>query len=207
MSGLRKLSLFILISLTLIPANLVARNLFEVSLGVSGIYDTNDSETMDSFLQGMGDGTNWTIGVGLSTRLSLFDVSVMAMLPNGNQDGSEAMSLLSSVSMQVPLVTDSLYLSAGGGLTTDFMYPADGSEARVVGRAASEVTFEDVLVDSPLHLRFGLDVLVGSAKFGLYYLMDSMASIGSMGERGGWADLFRSAGHDKVGMMLQLALF
>ena len=199
--------LFIMIILLLIPTGVGARSLFEVGLGLSGIYDTNDPEDFDTFIQGMGNGENWTIGVGLNTRLAFLDLSFLAMLPNGNQEGSEALSLLSSVAFQVPLVTGSVYLNAGGGLTTDFTYPEDGSEARIIGRSASEVTFRDVVVDSPLHLRFGLDVLFGSAKVGIYYLMDSMASVGRLGEPGGWVDLFRSAGNDKIGMMMQLALF
>lgn len=204
---MRKSLLFILVLLMLVPVAIGARSLFEVGLGVSGIYDTNDSQDFDRFLEGMGSGENWTIGIALNTRLSVLDLSLMAMLPNGNQEGSEALSVLSSVSLQVPLVTDSVYVHVGGGLTTDFMYPEDGSEARIVGRNASEVTFSDVIVDSPLHLRFGLDVLIGSSKVGFYYLMDSMASIREMGEPGGWANLFRSSGNDKVAMMLQLALF
>lgn len=204
---MRRSLLFIFVLLMLFPVALGARNLFEVGLGVSGIYDTNNPQDMDRFLEGMGRGENWTIGVGLNTRLSILDLSVMAMLPTGNQEENEALSILSSVALQIPFVTDVLYVSIGGGLTTDFLYPEDGSGARVVGRSASEVTFTDVVVDSPLHLRFGLDVLFGSAKVGLFYLLDSMASIREMGEPGGWTDLFRSSGNDKVGVMLQLALF
>jgi hypothetical protein len=201
-------SLFIIIALLmLVPAMLGARNLFEIGLGFSGIYDTNNPQDFDRFLEGMASGENWTIGVGLNTRFSILDLSVMAMLPTGNQVENEALSVLSSVALQVPFITDLIYVSVGGGLTTEFLYPEDGSDARVAGRSTSEATFADVVVDSPLHLRFGLDVLIGSAKVGLFYLLDSMASIREMGEPGGWADLFRSSGNDKVGMVLQLALF
>ena len=204
---MRKSLLCILLVLLLIPSTLGARNLFEVGLGVSGIYDTNGSENMERFLEGMAHGENWTLGVGLNARLSILDVSLLAMLPSGSDDGEQAMSLLSGVALQIPLVTDALYVSVGGGLTTIFSYAEGEAEARIAGRAVSEVTFGDVVVESPLHLRFGLDVLIGSAKVGFFYLVDTEATIGGFQEAGGWADLFQSTGNEKVGMMMQLALF
>lgn len=204
---MRKSLLCILLVLLLIPSVLGARSLFEVGLGVSGIYDTNDSKDMERFLEGMANGENWTLGVGLNTRLSIVDVSFLAMLPSGSNDGEQAMSLLSGVALQIPLVTDALYVSVGGGLTTIFSYAEGETEAKIAGRAVSEVTFSDVVVESPLHLRFSLDVLIGSAKVGFFYLVDTEATIGGFQEAGGWADLFKSTGNEKVGMMMQLALF
>ena len=204
---MRKFLLFIVLVLLFIPSVLGARDVFEVGLGVSGIYGTSNSNDMERFLGGMANGENWTIGVGLSTRLSIVDVSFLAMLPNGNHDGEQTLSLLSGVALELPLVTDALYVNMGGGLTTDFTNSDGETEARIAGRSVSEATFEDVLVESPIHLRFGLDVLVGSAKVGFFYLMNTKATIGGFGEAGGWADLFQSSGNDKVGMMMQLALF
>ncbi len=204
---MRKSLLYILLVLLLIPPALGARSLFEMGLGISGIYDTNDSVDMERFLEGMANGENWTLGVGLNTRLSILDVSFLAMLPSGSIAGEQAMSLLSGIALQIPLVTDALYVGVGGGLTTIFSYAEGETEARIAGRAVSEVTFGDVVVESPLHLRFGLDVLIGSAKVGFFYLVDTEATIGGFQEAGGWADLFQSTGNDKVGMMMQLALF
>ena len=50
-------SLFIIIALLmLVPAMLGARNLFEIGLGFSGIYDTNNPQDFDRFLEGMASG-------------------------------------------------------------------------------------------------------------------------------------------------------
>ncbi len=201
----KNLVCFLMIMLA-IPTLVGARSFIEVDLGISGIYHTHNPDTMEMFLDGMTRGENWTIGVGINTRLALFNVSFLAMVPNGGQAGQK-LNLLSSLAFDIPLVTDALYLNIGGGLTTDFTFPTEDSEALILNRPVADVSFNEVLYQSPLHMKYGLDVLIGSAKVGLFYLVDTKATIERLGEPGGWADLFVSSGSDKVGLMLQLALF
>jgi len=180
-----------------------ARSLFEVGIGLSGVYDTSSSAE-EGFFAGMGNGKQWTIGIGVNTRFSFLDLAVVALMPYGETE--ETFSLLSTLSVSVPLVTDSLYVSVGTGLTTDFLYPEAG-ETKINGLDASSVSFEDVLYSSPIHLKFGLDVLIGSAKIGLFYLMNSISDLKSIGEPGGWTEILRSSKHDKIGLAIQLGLF
>jgi hypothetical protein len=203
---MRKYLFCFLLIVICIPTLVGARSLFEVDLGVSGIYHTHNPDNVGSFLEGMGKGENWTVGIGVNTRLSLFNISFLAMVPNGGQAGQK-LNLLSSLAFDIPLVTNALYLTIGGGLTTDFTFATEDSEALVLSRPVADVTFADVILQSPIHLKYGVDVLVGSAKIGLFYLVDTKATVSHIGERGGWADLFTSSGSDKVGVMLQLALF
>lgn len=202
----KKLFCFLLVVLS-IPTLVGARSLFEIDLGVSGIYHTNKPDTVESFFEGMGSGENWTVGIGVNTRVSLFNASFLAMVPNGGEEEQQKLSLLTSLTLDIPLVTDVLYVSVGGGLTTDFTFASDSSDAWILNRPAADVTFQDVVVQSPLHLTYGLDVLIGSAKVGLFYIVDTKATIERLGEPDGWANLFASTGQDKVGVMLQLALF
>ncbi|MDD3366592.1 MAG: hypothetical protein WCS59_06065 [Sphaerochaetaceae bacterium] len=202
----KKLFCFLLVVLC-IPTLVGARSLFEIDLGVSGIYNTDSPDTVESFFEGMGSGDNWTVGIGVNTRLSLFNISFLAMVPNGGEEELQKLGLLTSLTIDIPLITNGLYLNVGGGLTTDFTFASDGSETRILHRPAADVTFLDVVEQSPIHLKYGLDVLFGSAKIGLFYLIDTKATMKRLAEPEGWADLFTSTGQDKVGVMLQLALF
>lgn len=192
----------LLVVLLSLPTAVGARNVFEVGLGVSGIYDATASGSAEEFLEGMGVGGNWTIGVGVNTRVSVVDVSFLAM-----QDGEgDDMTLLSSLSLSIPVITDAVYLGIGGGLTTNFDF-SEETETEVLDRPLSEVSFWEVVSDSPIHLKVGFDVLFGPAKVGMFYLRETPATFGTLEYESMWDELFRSEGSDKVAVTLQLALF
>jgi hypothetical protein len=204
---MRRNVIFFVAVLLFFTQALSARSLFEVGLSFSGIYENNTTSSNNQIFDGMGKGENWTLGFGLSSRFSILELSMMAMLPKAGEQGSDALALLSSATLNFPLVTKKLYASAGGGLSTAFVFPADDSETKINGKDASTVNFEDVLRESPIHLRFGLDFLIGSAKFGLHYIKQSLATITSLEETNGWGDLFKNGGNDKIALIVQLALF
>jgi len=204
---MRKAVFFSLLLVLLIPMVIGARSLGEVDLGLSGIYHTQEDESFNDFFEGMADGKNWTIGINLNARLYLFNLSFMAMIPNGSQTNGQKLDLLSTLSVDIPLVTDLLYFNLGGGLTTDFIFGDEESEASILGRPIDEITFSDLVMDSPIHFRYGLDLLIGSAKIGLFYLVNTRSSLSMLDERGGWSKLFSSAGSSKLGLKLELALF
>ncbi len=204
---MRRTLLLILILVFIISIPVVARSLAEVDLGLSGIYHTRNVEGAEQFFEGMTNGENWTIGIHLNARLSLINLSFMAMVPNSMSGGAQELNLLSSLSIDIPLVTNLLYFNLGGGLTTDFVFSDEESETLILGRPIGEITFKNVLLDSPIHFKYGLDLLIGSAKIGLFYLIDSRSSLGLLGEAGGWSKLFSSAGNNKLGLKLELALF
>ncbi|MFA7370969.1 MAG: hypothetical protein WCY78_03465 [Sphaerochaetaceae bacterium] len=204
---MRKAVFFSLLLVLLIPMVIGARSLGEVDLGLSGIYHTQEDESFNDFFEGMADGKNWTIGINLNARLYLFNLSFMAMIPNGSQTNGQKLDLLSTLSVDIPLVTDLLYFNLGGGLTTDFIFGDEESEASILGHPIDEITFSDLVMDSPIHFRYGLDLLIGSAKIGLFYLVNTRSSLSMLDERGGWSKLFSSAGSSKLGLKLELALF
>lgn len=204
---IRKSALIIIFLLLLLPSLLTARSLFEVGLGVSGIYDTSHSNGGEKFFEGMGSPDNWTMGISVNARVSLVDLSLMALIPYTNDEG-ELFSLFSTLSLSIPLVNDSLYISVGGGLKGEFLSPADEPDSTYInGIAVEEATFEEVLLAAPLHAKIGLDLLIGNARIGVFYIMESLATVHKVGEAGGWVDLFRSTGKDKIGLSIQLALF
>jgi hypothetical protein len=150
------LLIFTLVFIFSIP--LGARSIGEVDIGLSGIYHTSEDQGVKDFFEGMGKGENWTVGINLNARLSLINLSFMVMIPTSTLDGSQELNLLSSLSIDIPLVTDLLYFSVGGGLTTDFVFSGEESEALILGRPIDEVTFKSVVLDSPIHFKYGLDL-------------------------------------------------
>ncbi len=208
---MRKLVLLFIVIIVLLPTALGARNLFEAGLGVSGVYDTRGVNGSEAFFNGMGRGENWTIGIGLHTRLSVMNLSFLALLPNGSVGESEQdmLSVRSTLSIDIPLVTNRLYLNFGGGLSTDFSYGDGATESpeRVNGRAVSSTSFNDAVTSSTMHMKFGLDVLIGSAKVGMFYLIETLASLEGVIDRGEWSQLVQTSGQNRVGIQLQLALF
>lgn len=204
---MRKLLFLTMIILLFLPATVGARNVFEVGLGISGIYDPSQATEASSFFNGMGNGDNWTLGVGLNTRLSIVNLSLLAMIPAGDTSQELSYGLRTSLSLDIPLVTDRLYLSAGAGISTDFTSStAVSTGPRVNGRAMDSASFEDALTSSSLHMKAGLDLLFGSAKLGLFYLLETIATVEGVSD-GDWSDILKTNGGNRFGMMVQLALF
>ncbi len=204
---MRKILFLTVILALLLPATISSRNLFEIGLGVTGIYDTSEASEFQSFFDNMGNGDNWTIGVALSSRLSIVNLSLLAIVPNGSGVEQEAFSLKSSLSFDIPLVTNRLYLSAGAGLSTQFAYgDSEDANARVNGRAVSDTSLKEAVATSHIHLRAGLDLLLGTAKLGMFYLMETTATAQGLLD-GNLADIFRTNGDNRLALMVQLALF
>ena len=200
----RSRRIFTLICLLLLTVTtLSARDLFEVSLGVSGVYDVRDYP----LIEGLGESSHWTLGVGLHTRVSLLETSFEALLPYSNGGDGEIVSLLTSAALSFPLITDTLYMNIGGGLTTEFSYSDDSPQTFINGVEADSITFEDAMNSSTLHLKFAIDFLLGKAKIGMYYIMNSATTLSHVTDAGGWLNLLRSSKKDKIGIGIQLALF
>ncbi len=207
MSTIHKSIIFIALALILLGGVVSARSPFELGLTFTGVFEASSKEDSTPLFDRAGNPDNWTIGLGLASRIYFLDLSMLAMLPNDNSETGETLALLTSASFAIPLVTDSLYLGVGGGMTTNFFFPKDeSSEALIVGRRASEVTFGEVFEYSPLHLRVSLDLLIGKAKVGLSYIKQSSTTFATLTDKGGWVNLLRSKGGDKVLFLIQLAL-
>jgi len=207
----RKLVLFFIIGLLFVPTAVGARDLFDAGLSVSGVYDTRGATDSEDFFQGMGNGDNWTIGVGVHARLSIVNLSILAILPNGASGGYvEILALRPSLTFDIPLVTDRLYLHLGGGLSTDFSYEEGlegGTDTHINGLPLESISFGDAVMSSRIHAKIGLDVLIGTAKLGIFYMHETAASLESLSDGSGWAQLEQTRPDSKIGVMLQLALF
>ena len=208
---MRRVVLFFMVIMVLLPTVLGARNLLEAGIGVSGVYDTHGANGGEDFFNGMGRGENWTIGIGLHTRLSVVNLSFLALLPNGSvgEREQDVLGLRSTISFDIPLVTNRLYVNLGGGLSTNLSYgnTETDSPARVNGRAVSSTSLGDAVTSSTMHMKFGLDFIIGSATVGMFYLVETLATLEGVMDRGEWSQLVRTSGQDRVGIQLQLALF
>jgi opacity protein-like surface antigen len=181
----------------------VARDLFELDLGFSGVYAGSSLDTADEFFEDMVSGGNWLLGVEVGMRLALFNVTALAI---PGDDSSNGLALLSSAGVSFPIVTDFAYLGFGAGLHTDFEFPETG-ESKVNGRLVSETDFTQVVNESPIHFRAAVDFLFGKANLGFAYYWESQADFTGLNSKGGWAKLFQPNGPAHLGVVLRLALF
>ena len=205
---MRKIVLLFLIVLICVPALVGARDLFEIELGVSGLYTPGGSTDVEDFFQNMGDSNRWTVGASINTRLSLVNVSILAMVPTASVEQENILSLRSTLSFDIPLVTDRLYLQLGSGLSTDFSYENGTTDCLLVNsEPAEEMTFAEALTSSTIHMKFGVSTILGPAKLSMFYLLETPATIASLSGEQGWSQLVESTGTDRLGVMLQLALF
>lgn len=200
----------LLVVLTLVAPSLVARDLVEVGVGFSSVYDASYSTDVSSFFEGMADGERWTIGLGLGFRLSILDLGFM-VFPCGDGEQDTEVMVLGSADLSIPIVHDVVYLRMGAGLRTEFLFPKDGEEARMlsagVSAGVSELDAALMLYIAPIHLRIGFDVLAGPVVVSCIYVHETMASLAGLGEPDGWTSLLQAGDMDHLGIAFRLALF
>ena len=204
---MRKIVLLSMMILMFLPTVIGARDLFEIGVGVAGLYAPESATDAEDFFQNMGDGDRWTIGALLNMRLSIVNLSLLAMVPTAVDEAQEeVIEFRSTLSFDIPLVTNWLYLNLGAGLSTNFSSDSE-DKLLVNGEVADTSNFGAMIASSHIHYRFGLDVLFGSAKFGIFYLLETPATPATLMEAGTWSQLAETQGNDRLGIMLQLALF
>jgi len=206
---MRSVLIIVLLIVILLPGALFARDFLEFGIGVSGIYDSSSSDSFERFFEGMAVSERWTVGLGVNARISVLDISMLA-LPCMDSLTEDGVTLLSGAGLSIPVITDTVYLRFGAGLRTEFTFPED-AEATVRGKdgilPVSQAVFSEIVLNSPIHMRFGLDFLFGPAVLGLLYLWESQATIGNFENPGSWATLLQPGEMDRFGVTLQLALF
>ena len=97
-----------------------ARSAFDIALRSATLYDVDTSVAEDGFFNGMSEGKNWTIGVGLDMRLTVFHLSLFA---SSNHEEEDVFDIYSSLAFDIPVVNDVIYLTAGAGITTGVLFP------------------------------------------------------------------------------------
>ena len=206
---MKSVLLVVMLILMLIPGTLFARDFLEFGIGVSGIYDSSSSGSFEQFIEGMAVGERWTVGLGVNGRISVLDISILA-LPCMDSMTEDGVTFLSGAGLSIPVITDVAYLRFGAGIRTEFTFPED-SEATVRGKdgavPVSQAGFSEVVLNSPIHVRFGLDFLFGPVTLGLLYLWESQATLEGFENPGSWATLLQPGEMARFGVALQLALF
>ena len=197
MKGKKAVALFCII--LLVSSALSARKVFDIGLQVVTLYDVDKGIADLGFFPGMSEGSNWIFGFGLETRLSILHTSLLASWVNG---ADNLMNLDYSVLLDIPIVNDVVYLSLGGGLSTQLDLPQVEGESIRYNNRSEDLSFIEIVKDSPIHLKAGIDYLLGPATISLFYLRETSGKIGdSIG------DIFTSSGVNKGGLALTLSLF
>jgi len=206
---MKRVVFIVVILCMLLSGSLFARDIVGLGIGVTGMYDPSDSNSFETFFNGMGLGDRWTLGLALNARISIVDMALM-VIPCDNDETGDGMTLLSATGFSIPVVNDFLYLKLGAGFRTEFQFPETG-EATVRGngqaRSVADVSFSEVFFDSPIHLRFGFDFVFGPAILSFVYLWESQATLYGFQNPGGWATILQPGEMDRLGVTFQLALF
>ncbi len=193
-----RVAVVILIVISALPV--AARSTFDIGLRSATLYDVDSSIAEDGFFHDLSEGKNWTIGVGLDVRLSAFHVSVLA---SSNHETVDAVDIYSSLSFDVPVINDFLYLTAGTGVTTGIVFPETGG-SRLSYSGVQEESGEslpEVFTNSPLHFKAGVDAVFGPATFSLYYMRQSEKNLND-----GFNDALISDGRNLLGVSLHLSV-
>ncbi|MDC7244697.1 MAG: hypothetical protein PQJ47_02130 [Sphaerochaetaceae bacterium] len=180
-----------------------ARNLFDTGLKVVSLYDADQGIADSSFFEGMGDGYNWDVGVGIETRFSFLHLS--GMITNHEDGGNDnGMNFYASALFDIPVINDFLYLKAGGGISNTIYLPESEDESFMYGK--DEVrefdSFGQMVSESPIHLKAGVDIIIGPTVVSLFYLRETSGTFGESIET-----ILSSSGTNKAGAGLTLSLF
>ncbi|NCB01919.1 MAG: hypothetical protein EOM67_07100 [Spirochaetia bacterium] len=195
----RKKNVLALVFLLLCMSILSARSLFDVGLQVVTLYDVDSGIEESSFFEGMSEGANWNFGFGMDVRISILHASVLAASVSGDNN---LMNIYYSLLLDIPIINDVIYLSLGGGLSTQLDLPDEPGEKMRYNNRDEGVPFFEVIKDSPIHLKAGVDIILGPATLSLFYLRETSGNIGDSIEQ-----IFTSSGVNKGGVALTLSLF
>ncbi len=205
---MKKKFLAVLLVILVLPTVLSARSLLDVSLGFGGAF-TNPSGS--SFSENIKDPTNWKFGGEVAVRLTVLQAQAMAF-PIECVDNGQGVLLLGFASLNVPLVGSLLFLELGMGpsvlyvpstKTNDGAYYVLKDDQQVF---ASEITFTDALMKSPLYLQLGLGVEIGKVGMRVRYLVESDSSMENFIETRSPMDLFQ-LNSGSLSLALSLKMF
>lgn len=200
----KRLPTLLVIILLLLPASVGARSLVNVSLGFGATYTPQEDQEFDLGLQ---DPDNWLIGGELTARLAF--VQAHAMVLPIECDSSSGVLMLGMGSLSLPVIDSLLALEVGGGVGITYVPSstatprayyeyADGTQSD-----ASQVSFADAVLESPMYLQVGLASEFGPIGMKIRYLMESEVTLGSVIQDNAWWSAFALK---KQSLSLALAL-
>lgn len=198
--------LAVLLVVLALPAFLSARSLLDVSLGFGGAF-TNKNGT--SFSEGIKNPENWMFGGEVAVRLTVLQAQAMAF-PIECADSGQGVLLLGFASLNVPIVGSLLFLELGLGPSVTYVPSTSTNNAYYVlkdsKKAASEITFSDAVMKSPLYLQLGLGVGLGKVGLRVRYLFESDSTCENFIETRSPMDLFQQ-NSGSLSLALSLRMF
>ncbi|MGB4406319.1 MAG: hypothetical protein WBI82_05615 [Sphaerochaeta sp.] len=205
---MKKKFLAVLLVILALPAFLGARSLLDVSLGFGGSF-TNPSGS--SFSESIKDPVNWKFGGEVAVRLTVLQAQAMAF-PMECPENGQGVLLLGFASLNVPVVGSLLFLELGLGpsvlyvpatKTNDGAYYVLKDDPKA---PASDITFTDALMESPLYLQLGLGLEIGKVGLRVRYLFESDSTMGNFIETRSSMDLFQLTS-GSLSLALSLKMF
>jgi len=205
---MKKKFLGILLVILLLPAFLSARSLLDVSLGFGGSFTNREGM---SYSEGIKDPKNWMFGGEVAVRITVLQAQAMAF-PIECDDNGQGVLLLGFGSLNLPVVGSLLFLELGLGPSVTYVPStkenggayyilADDSDP-----LASDITFTDALLRSPLYLQLGLGVEIGKVGVRVRYLFESESTMQSFIKTRSPMDLFQ-LNSDSLSLALSLRMF
>jgi len=177
----------------LLASSINARSLVNISLGVGGAY-TPSGES--DFAGGMENPNNWMFGAEMSVRLAVVQAQMMAF-PIQCSDNGQGVLLLGLGSLNIPLVGPLLFLELGAGGSVTYVPSSENNQvsyylvSKQEHHAASQMTFTEAALESPMYLQIGLGSELGSVGIRARYLLESGATLGSILETNDWWEMFQ----------------
>lgn len=189
---MKKKFLAILLVVLLLPAVLGARSLLDVSLGFGGAYT---QPSAGSFSDGLAQPENWKFGGEIAVRLTVLQAQAMAF-PIQCKDNGQGVLLLGLGSLNVPVVGSLLFLELGLGPSVTYVPSSKNNDGAYyvvkddTKKDASEISFTDALLQSPMYLQLGLGVEIGTVGVRVRYLLRSDCTLQNLLDTRSPLDLF-----------------
>ena len=205
---MKKKFLAVLLVILALPAILSARSLLDVSLGFGGAF-TNPSGS--SFSEGIKDPANWKFGGEVAVRLTVLQAQAM-VFPVECEDAGQGVLLLGFASLNVPIVGSLLFLELGMGPSVTYVpsTKTNGGAYYVLpddsNPSASDITFTDALLSSPLYMQLGLGIELGKVGVRVRYLIESDSTMKHFIETKSPMDIFQPKS-GSLSLALSLKMF
>ena len=205
---MKKKFLAVMLVILALPALLSSRSLLDVSLGFGGSFTNPDGI---SFSDGIKDPENWMFGGEVAVRLTVLQAQAMAF-PIECADDGQGVLLLGFASLNVPVVGSLLFLELGLGPSVTYVPSTKTNNGAYYvlkddpKASASEITFTDALMQSPLYLQLGLGVELGKVGLRVRYLFESDSTMENFIETKSPMDLFQ-LNSGSLSLALSLKMF
>jgi len=203
---MKKKFLAVMLVILALPAILSARSLLDVSLGFGGSYTKPEGI---SFSEGIKDPSNWMFGGEVAVRLTVLQAQAMAF-PIECSYAGQGVLLLGFASLNVPIVGSLLFLELGMGPSVKYVPSTKTNDAYYVlpddQVDATEITFTNAVMNSPLYLQLGLGVGLGKVGVRVRYLLESNSTLENFIETRSPMDLFQ-LNSGSLSLALSLKMF